>query len=252
MEGAERILTILAYLAALAVVVVAGLVGGFSARELSTVQLTVMIALGVPAAFLLTISLFGLVTYFVFIPSIAEDGHLFSRVHATQLLHPLTTSLVLGLAVLCVFTAAIPVWISWVVLLAIYLVQTGLIVRRTLQEHIMNESDGRPSVLFVLLNLIIGGEVITIAGGARPLPPWRLHSLPEDTWIVDVRTKPEFYWNRLQGAENYPWGRGVIEAAKDKPKDRPVLVVCFSGHRSPAAAVMLRGLGFSTVYNLNW
>ena len=44
----------------------------------------------------------------------------------------------------------------------------------------------------------------------------------------------------------------MIEAAERKSKDNPVLVTCFSGHRSPAVAVMLRRLGFKTVYNLNW
>ncbi len=112
--------------------------------------------------------------------------------------------------------------------------------------------DQASSKSLLLLNLILGGELVTVAAGAKPLRPWRLDTLPVDTWIVDVRTKPEFHWNRLQAAENYPWGAGVIEAAKDIPKERPVLVTCFSGHRSPAVAVMLRRLGFKTVYNLNW
>ncbi len=252
MDGAERILTIVSYLAALAVIVAAGLTTGFSGLEPTTLQVVVLVVLAVPAVFLLTFSLLGLISYFVFIPSIAEDGHLFSRVHATNLLHPLTTSLVLGLAALCVLTGSVAALVVWAILLVIYVLQTALIVRRTLQEHLVNEGEGKPSMLFLLLDLIVGGEVVTIAGGARPLPPWRLHSLPDDTWIVDVRTKPEFHWNRLQGAEHYPWGAGLIEAAKDKPKDRPVLVVCFSGHRSPAVAVMMRRMGFKTVYNLNW
>jgi len=252
MEGPERIFTIVSYLAALAVVVAAGLTTGFSGHEPTTIQVAVIAALAVPAVFLFTFSLFGIVSYFVFIPSISEDGHLFARVHATNLLHPLTTSLVLGLAALCVYTGSVAAWVCWAVLLVVYVVQTALIVRQTIQEHLVEGEAGRPSMVFLLLDLILGGEVVTFAGGARSLPPWKLHSLPDDTWIVDVRTKPEFYWNRLQGAESFPWGAGVIEAAKDRPKDRPVLVVCFSGHRSPAVAVMMRRLGFKTVYNLNW
>ena len=126
-------------------------------------------------------------------------------------------------------------------------------MRRVAEEHLVNglEELGASKSL-LLLNLIVGGEIVTVAAGAKPLQPWSLGRLPEDTWIVDVRTKPEFHWNRLQAAENYPWGAGVIEAAKNIPKDRPVLVTCFSGHRSPAVAVMMRRLGFKTVYNLNW
>jgi protein-S-isoprenylcysteine O-methyltransferase Ste14 len=56
----------------------------------------------------------------------------------------------------------------------------------------------------------------------------------------------------MEAAENYPWGAGIIEAAASKPKDRPVLVTCLSGHRSPAFTMMMRRMGFTTVYNLNW
>lgn len=186
-------------------------------------------------------------------PSITHDGHLFSRVHGTHLIHPVTTSILLGLAALCIYTGSVLAWATWAVFLAIYVLQTALILRQVSEENLANSLEGpRAGKSLLLLNLILGGEVVTVAAGAKPLPPWRLDTLPEDTWIVDVRTKPEFYWNRLQAAENYPWGAGVIDAAKDKPKERPVLVACFSGHRSPAVAVMLRKLGFKTVYNLNW
>ena len=249
----SRLLIAVPYIAALAVLVVIGLDTGFSGRDLSTYEVMLALAAAIPAGFLLIFSTFGLVSYFIFIPSIAHDGHLFSQVHGTHLIHPLTTSIVLGLAALCIFTGSLPAWATWAVLLVIYLLQTALILRRVSEEHLVNGLDGPGmSKSLLLLNLILGGELVTVAAGAKPLPPWRLDTLPDDTWIVDVRTKPEFHWNRLQAAENYPWGAGVIEAAKDIPKERPVLVTCFSGHRSPAVAVMLRKLGFKTVYNLNW
>lgn len=241
------------YLAAVAVLVVTGLDTGFSGRDLSTYEVVLALAAAIPAGFLLIFSAFGLISYFIFIPSITHDGHLFSQVHGTHLIHPLTTSIVLGLAALCIYTGSLAAWATWSVLLIIYLLQTALILRRVSEEHLANGLEGPGmSKILLLLNLILGGELVTVAAGAKPLQPWRLNTLPEDTWIVDVRTKPEFHWNRLQAAENYPWGAGVIEAARDIPKDRPVLVACFSGHRSPAVAVMLRRLGFKTVYNLNW
>jgi protein-S-isoprenylcysteine O-methyltransferase Ste14/rhodanese-related sulfurtransferase len=249
----SRLLIALPYVAALAVLVVIGLDTGFSDRDLSTYEVILALAAAIPAGFLLIFSTFGLVSYFIFIPSIAHDGHLFSQVHGTHLIHPLTTSIVLGLAALCIYTGSLPAWATWAVLLVIYLLQTALILRRVSEEHLVNGFEGPGmSKSLLLLNLILGGELVTVAAGAKPLAPWRLDTLPEDTWIVDVRTKPEFHWNRLQAAENYPWGAGVIDAAKDMPKERPVLVTCFSGHRSPAVAVMLRRLGFKTVYNLNW
>jgi len=249
----SRLPALLCYLTAAAVVVVVGMDTGFSPRELNAYELALVLAAALPAGFLLIPSLFSLVSYFVFIPSISTDGHLFSRVHGTHLLHPLTTSIVLGLMALCVLTGSWAGFAVWIVLAAMYVAHTCLIMRRIQHEELLN---GQNSALMgtglCLMSLILGGEFITVAAGARPLSPWRLNTLPDDTWIVDVRTKPEFHWNRLQGAENFPWGAGVIEAAKDMPRDRPVLVTCFSGHRSPAAAVMLRKLGFKTVYNLNW
>jgi protein-S-isoprenylcysteine O-methyltransferase Ste14/rhodanese-related sulfurtransferase len=249
----SRFPTILAYALVLAVIAAIGFDTRFTFREPETYELIVVIALAVPAVFLCIFSLFGLISYFVFIPSISSDGHLFSRVHGTHLLHPLTTSLLLGLLALCILTGSGAAFGVWSLLLVAYCFQTYLILRRLRQEHLVNGSEGiGTNTMFLLLNLIIGGELVTVAAGAKPLSPWRLNVLPQDTWIVDVRTKPEFHWNRMNASQNFPWGAGVIEAAKSVPKDRPVLVTCFSGHRSPAVAVMMRKLGFKTVYNLNW
>ncbi len=247
----SRLFVALIYVIAGLVVLLVAVNTGFELQEPSTVELILLLVLFIPAGFLLIFSLFELVTYFIYIPSISEDAHVFSTVHSTHLIHPLTTAIVLGLAGLCVLTESTSAWIGWGVLLVLYLIQTGIIISRIRREHLTNGWIG-PDTFLLFLHLIIGGELVTLAAGARPLSPWKLDTLPENTWIVDVRTKPEFYWNRLEGAENYPWGAGVVEAAAAKPKDTPVLVTCLSGHRSPSVALMIRRLGFKTVYNLNW
>jgi protein-S-isoprenylcysteine O-methyltransferase Ste14/rhodanese-related sulfurtransferase len=246
-------LTIATYIAAIAVVVTVIQDNDFAHPGLSAYKIALTVLVSLPATVLFVFSLGGLVAYFVFIPSISGDGHIFVRVHATHLVHPLTTAVVLGLLALCLVAGSPAAWIMWGLLAGIYAVQTALIVRKMRGEHLMNSANGpEHGVLFTFLSLVLGGEIITVAAGAKPLSPWRLSTLPEDTWIVDVRTKAEFNWNRLQAAENFPWGAGVMEAAQQKSKDTPVLVTCLSGHRSPAVAVMLRKLGFKTVYNLNW
>ena len=249
----NRLVPAIFYLGAAVAVVMAGMDTGFSLDELASWELVLAVAVAVPAVFLLTVSLFGLVTYFVFLPSITHDAHLFSRAHGTHLIHPLTTSVLLGITAMCLVTGSAAAWAVWAVLVPVYIVQTVLIVKRVREENPVNgNSDAQAGTLVFVLNLILGAEVVTFAGGAKALPPWRIDTLPEDTWIVDIRTKPEFHWNRLQGAENYPWGVGLAEAAQDRLKDRPVLITCLSGHRSPSVAVMMRKLGFKTVYNLNW
>ncbi len=253
MDRAEKILAIATYAIAAVAVVLTSLQPGLGTARLGALEIAVIVCAALPAGFLLTFSLFGLVSYFVFIPSLSHDGHLFARVHGPHLLHPLTTSVVLGVLALSVVSRSPLVWGLWILLMLVFAVHTALIVRRVRAEHLMDGTNGDETGLpLLLLNLILGGELMTIAAGARPLAPWKLHTLPEHTWIVDVRTGPEFHWNRLRSAENYPFGAGVIDAAKNRPKDAPVLVVCFSGHRSPPVAVMLRKLGFTNVYNLNW
>jgi protein-S-isoprenylcysteine O-methyltransferase Ste14/rhodanese-related sulfurtransferase len=230
-----------------------GIDTGFSGSDFGSVYLILFIILVGLSGFVLSISLFGVISYFIFIPSIRRDGHIFNAAHSLQILHPLSTSVLLGLAALCIYTDSFVGWILWMLTATIYLFQTASIVRRIRRENTNESADGFQNNLWLLtLNLILGAEVITLAAGAKPLAPWKIQSLPADTWIVDVRTKPEFFWNRLKGAENYPWGSGLVEAAEIKSRDQPVLVTCLSGHRSPSVAVMLRRLGFKTVYNLNW
>jgi protein-S-isoprenylcysteine O-methyltransferase Ste14/rhodanese-related sulfurtransferase len=246
-------LTIAAYVIAAAVVGAVWLDTGFAVRSLGSYETALVVIAAIPAGFLLVFSLTGLASYFVFMPSISGDGHLFARVHGAHLIHPLTTAVVLGLLALCTLTGSLAGWALWCILAGVYALQTTLIVRKIRNEHLMSGIGGPDhGIFFTILSLIIGGEIVTVAAGAKPLAPWRLNTLPEDTWIIDVRTKSEFSWNRIQAAQNFPWGAGVIEAAEGKSKDSPVLVTCFSGHRSPAVAVMLRRLGFKTVYNLNW
>ena len=253
MHGLERILTIVFYATAATFVGLALWGGGSPATEPSMIRTVGFLGAVIPATLLLVFSLFGLGAYFLFIPSISRDGHLFSRVHAVQLLHPLGAALLLLFLGVCIRLSASILWWTWLVLFVVYLVQTGLIAARMRNEPNDSADPGRKEgFLYLVLNLMLGGELVTLAGGAKPLAPWRLDSLPEDTWVIDVRTKPEFFWNRLKAAESFPWGEGITEAAPDKPKDRPVLVTCFSGHRSPAVAVALRKMGFADVYNLNW
>lgn len=241
------------YLAAAGVVCVAGSTVGTGQVSAGLLRWFLAIVIGLPALALFVFSIVGLAAYLLFLPSGGRESNMFGRVHATQLLHPMTTALVAGLFCVSLVTGASLVWATWGVLLFLYILQTALIMRRLHTDYAAGRyGDAEPGFWGLLWSLMLGGELVTLAVGAKPIAPWRIGALPPDTWIVDVRTKPEYRWNRLQAAENYPWGQGLLEAAKDRPRDRPVLVTCFSGHRSPAVATMLRRMGFTQVYNLNW
>ncbi len=47
-------------------------------------------------------------------------------------------------------------------------------------------------------------------------------------------------------------GYRIDRGGRVEAKRSPGLVTCLSGHRFPAFTIMLRRLGFTTVYNLNW
>ncbi|MEW6347472.1 MAG: methyltransferase [Thermodesulfobacteriota bacterium] len=238
---------------ALGALVYWGIETGFATRELPFIEECVMWVLAAAAVLISGPSFFGLVTYVIFLPSLTKGGHLLARVHARHMVHPMSTALLLAVLALGIVSGSLAVWGLWVVMLVAYLAQTTLMLRAVLAEappESREASDRR--TWSTLAGLVLGGELVALAAGAKLVSPWRIHELPEDTWIIDVRTKPEFHWNRLEGAENYPWGAGIAEAAQHRPKDRPVLVSCLSGHRSPAVAAMIRRLGFEEVYNLNW
>ena len=204
------------------------------------------------AGFLLIASLIGLVSYFIFLPSISQDSHIFLRAHASHLIHPLKTSIVLGLAALCVFTRSPVGWAIWVILLLIHGFQTFLIIRRAHQEHPI--ASRRTPVKEPSSSYSTCPGHRNRHRGLRRKGPVTLASGHDAGKYLDDRCphQAEFHWNRLRGAENYPWGKGVIEAAKGRSTDHPILMICLTGHRSPSVAVTLRKLGFGSVYHLTW
>ena len=76
-------------------------------------------------------------------------------------------------------------------------------------------------------------------------PQEAYHRLQEDagTVIVDVRQPVETRAGSVPGAVLIPlteFGRRMAEL----PRDRPILTICRSGHRSPVAARQLKRAGY--------
>ena len=85
-----------------------------------------------------------------------------------------------------------------------------------------------------------------LEGGATPL-------------ILDIREPYEFYCMQIDGSSNVP--RGVLESACEwdyeetipelvNSRDRDIVIVCRSGHRSLLAGRTLKEMGFSNVRSL--
>jgi rhodanese-related sulfurtransferase len=94
------------------------------------------------------------------------------------------------------------------------------------------------------------------------LMPWDLEeklAADPDLLIVDVREPYEFEAMHIEGSLNVP--RGVLESACEwdyeeteprlvQARDREVVIVCRSGHRSLLAGANLKLLGFNHVFSL--
>jgi rhodanese-related sulfurtransferase len=71
----------------------------------------------------------------------------------------------------------------------------------------------------------------------------------EDALVVDVRDPGEYGAGHILGAKNVPLSR-LNDAEVAKRKDRPVIVYCEGGERSPKAVAALKKQGFTRVVNL--
>ena len=67
--------------------------------------------------------------------------------------------------------------------------------------------------------------------------------------LLDVREPGEYARGHARGARNLPLGQ-LAQRVNDVPKDRDVLVICQSGHRSSNATRLLLQSGYTRVWNV--
>ena len=67
--------------------------------------------------------------------------------------------------------------------------------------------------------------------------------------VVDVRSAAEWRTGHIAGSIHIPLGKLVSQMA-ERPRMRPVVLVCESGSRSAIGASLLTAAGFSDVTNL--
>lgn len=63
-------------------------------------------------------------------------------------------------------------------------------------------------------------------------------------YLVDVRTPSEFRQGHIPAAKLIPLGQ-IGARLHEIPKDRPIVTICRSGHRSTVAAQQLMKAGYS-------
>ena len=116
----------------------------------------------------------------------------------------------------------------------------------------------RNNLLLIVVAVVSGAMLIWPLLRRTTGGPWVDASMAtqlinrEDALVVDVRDQGEYGAGHILGAKNWPLDhldeRGG-EAARRK--DKPVIVYCDTGDRTPKAAAALRKLGFTRVVNLS-
>lgn len=66
--------------------------------------------------------------------------------------------------------------------------------------------------------------------------------------IIDVRRSDEYTSGHIKGAKHYPLN-SIEEKMGKLPKNRDIIVYCLSGARSARAVSILKGNGFTRVFN---
>ena len=109
---------------------------------------------------------------------------------------------------------------------------------------------------FIIFLFLIGWDVAWYLAGVRPIFPWQLKKLLQKDQrqirLIDVRTPAEFSLFHIQGADNKPELITDNPALPQTDKEKPIVVICMTGHRSPPVAYRLKKSGFKKVYNLTW
>ena len=105
-------------------------------------------------------------------------------------------------------------------------------------------------VLIMLLMNIFGPA---IKGYKVITPALATHMInKEDALILDIRQDNEFVGGHIVNAKHIPLSFLNDRLSElEKHKNKPVIAVCRTGHRSSHACSVLKKAGFESVYNLS-
>jgi rhodanese-related sulfurtransferase len=120
-----------------------------------------------------------------------------------------------------------------------------------LPEFAANHWDLFAALALVLLMLYGGPVLRRIRGYHEATVPQGVQIINRDAVVIDVRDDSEVKQGMIADARHLPLGSldGRIKEL-DSARNKPLLVVCRSGHRSAIACGKLRKHGFAEVYNL--
>jgi NADPH-dependent 2,4-dienoyl-CoA reductase/sulfur reductase-like enzyme/peroxiredoxin family protein/rhodanese-related sulfurtransferase/TusA-related sulfurtransferase len=99
---------------------------------------------------------------------------------------------------------------------------------------------------------IAGMVAENILDGTTKIVSWRAlaDNVPDDDYLIDVRTRDEFELGTIEGAVNIPLDE-IRNHLNEIPAGRKLVVFCGVGLRAHVACRILTQSGFSEVYNLS-
>ena len=69
----------------------------------------------------------------------------------------------------------------------------------------------------------------------------------EDFYLLSIRKKDDYDKGHIKGANNLPYGSGMYEGFANLPKDKKIVVQCYSGQTAGQTTAALRLLGYDAV-----
>jgi rhodanese-related sulfurtransferase len=75
----------------------------------------------------------------------------------------------------------------------------------------------------------------------------------ESMFVLDIRQKDVYDKGHIKGAVNLPWGTAISDNLEKLPKDKPIMVYCYTGQTAGQTVALLNVAGFNAKsVNLGW
>ena len=94
-------------------------------------------------------------------------------------------------------------------------------------------------LFFWLIPLMIIFDIIfNCCLNVKQIFPWNLKGSFGEYHLIDVRTKGEYNWFHIKDSNivNAPFNNKAYESVNIPDDDKPLVIICMSGHRSPIVA----------------
>ncbi|KEA62134.1 Phage shock protein E [Marinobacterium lacunae] len=102
----------------------------------------------------------------------------------------------------------------------------------------------------IALITLLPALLMSLVAQAGPREDTGWEKIANGALLVDVRTEQEYASGHLDGALLIPYQQIVEQfAARDIPKDQPVVLYCRSGNRAGIAEAALREAGYTQLFN---